>query len=182
MCKRPIPQQSFRSTAVETVHENPWFVVKNRDGYFTTEYEYPQVIVLPIVENHSIVMVRAKRPVIEDITLELPGGSAKENETILEAASRGLKEETGITASDLDRFRMLPPISSSPNRNPDLLSICQLSISEDEFEKRAGHDQEVDNVDCLKFEHVKSMIVCGEIYVSVPVAIIGRFFCSIRSI
>jgi len=79
-------------TPVETVHENPWFTVRNRGGYFTTEYEFPQVVILPVVESHSIVMVRVKRPVINDVSLELPAGSVNENESPVHGAARKLAQ------------------------------------------------------------------------------------------
>jgi hypothetical protein len=75
-------------TPVETVHENPWFIVRNRGGYFTTEYCRAQVVVMPIVESCFILMVWAKRPVLADIHLELPGGSVEDNESPVQAVYR----------------------------------------------------------------------------------------------
>jgi len=169
-------------TPVKIIHENQWFAVRNRGGFFTTEYRYPQVIVLPIVDNCSIVMVRARRPVIEDITFELPAGSAKENETPMQAADRELGEETGIEIKDLNRFKLLTPISNSPNRNPQLLHVFQIYLKFSEYDTRTKHDHEVDGVKCFSFEEIQKMIVSGEIYVSIPMAVIGRFFCSINKI
>jgi len=126
---RLISPQCFSLTPIETVHENPWFVVRNRGGYFTTEYKQPQVIILPIVDNNSIVMVRVKRPVIADIALELPAGSTKEHETPIRAAARELAEETGIEINGLERFEMLSPVSNSIVTVVDfiLLSCCGAS-------------------------------------------------------
>jgi ADP-ribose pyrophosphatase len=176
---RLISPQCYSLTPVTTVHENPWFVVQNRGGYFTTEYIYPQVIVLPIVDHNSIVMIRAKRPVIADITLELPAGSAKENETPLQAATRELAEETGIDIKDLNRFEMLPPISDSPNRNPKLLYVYQINLLEEEYENRRLNDTEVAGVECMRFEDIKERILQAKIYVTIPLAIISRFLLGI---
>jgi 8-oxo-dGTP pyrophosphatase MutT (NUDIX family) len=173
--QRLISPQCFNLNPVETVHENPWFVVRNRGGYFTTEYKWPQVIVLPIVDNKYIVMVRVKRPVIDDITLELPAGSAKENETPLQAAARELAEETGILINDLERFKLSPPISGSPNRNPNLLHIFQIVISISEYENKNLHDKEIESVDLFSFKEVSTLLSQGKIYVAVPIAVITRF-------
>ena len=75
--------------------------VLNRGGYFTVEYNQPQVLILPIVENNSVVMVRVRRPVIADNTLELPAGGVQMDESPIEAACRELSEETGIKIHDL---------------------------------------------------------------------------------
>lgn len=172
---RLISPQCFDLTPVETVHENPWFVVRNRGGYFTTEYKRPQVIILPIVDNNSIVMVKVKRPVIADTTLELPAGSAKENETPLQAAARELAEETGILINELNRFKLSLPISGSPNRNPNLLHVFQIVISMSEYENKKIHDKEIESVELFSFKEVSTLLSQGKIYVAVPIAVITRF-------
>jgi len=165
-------------TPVETVHENPWFAVRNRGGYFTVEYSRFQVIILPVIENHSIVMVRVKRPVINDETLELPAGSSEENETPVQAACRELAEETGIKIGDLKRLEILPPITNSPNRNPNLTYIFMANITQQEYENRSNHDKEIAEVECFSLEEAQKLIVNGDIYVSVPMAVISRFIMS----
>ncbi len=166
-------------TPVETVHENPWFTVRDRGGYFTTEYEFPQVVILPVVESHSIVMVRVKRPVINDVSLELPAGSVKENESPVHGAARELAEETGIEVQDMSRFEMLRPIATSPNRNPNLAYIFQVNLFTDEYKARKEHDEEIENVGLFQFDVIQRMLHKGNIYVSIPIAVISRYFLSI---
>jgi ADP-ribose pyrophosphatase len=163
---------------VETVHENPWFAVRNRGGYFTVEYDQFQVIILPVVENHSIIMVRAKRPVLNDICLELPAGGAMEGELPVQAAARELAEETGIEIQDLRRFIMLPPISVSPNRNPNLAHIFHIHISMNEYEMRKEHDKEIESVKLFSLDEIQRMVCEGEIYISLPIAVISRYLMS----
>jgi len=167
--------QCVSLTPVRTVHINPWFVVQDRGGYFTIEYKQPQVIILPIIDNHSILMVRVKRPVIADSTLELPAGSVKRNETPLAAAAREFAEETGIEIEDTRRFMAKAPISSSPNRTPTLIYIYQIFLSQAEYDYRNTHDDEIESVGCYRFEELKKMLIHGEIYVSVPMAVIGSY-------
>ena len=163
---------------VSTEHTNPWFALKNRGGYYTIEYHQPQVAILPVVDNHSIVMVRVKRPVLDDTPLELPAGAAALNETPKETAARELKEETGIRIDRIDRFNLLPSIAISPNRYPVLPWIYQIDISQNEFDIREQHDGEVENVECLEYEEVKRKILNGGIYISLAIAIVSRFFFS----
>lgn len=163
---------------VKTVHSNPWFTVRSRGGYFTVEHRGPQVIILPIIDDRYILMVRVKRPVIVDDPLELPAGSANKNEMPIQAAARELGEETGIKIHDLERFTLLPPLSNSPNRDPKLLHVFAIHISQKEYGKRACHDQEIQSVECLRIEEVVKKIVNGEIYVSVPIAVITTYVLS----
>ena len=155
--QRLVSPQCTTLKPVKTVHENPWFAVRNRGGYFTIEYNWPQVAVLPIIENRAIVMVRVKRRVLADITLEVPAGGTKENESPLEAVARELAEETGIEINDLRRFEMLSPLAITP-RSPCLPYIFQIYITQKEYDCRKSYDDEVVSVECIQFEDLLKMI------------------------
>jgi 8-oxo-dGTP pyrophosphatase MutT (NUDIX family) len=120
--KRLISPQCSSLQPVHTVHENPWFCVRNRGGYYTVEYNQPQALLLPIVDHSQFVFVKVYRPVIADVTLELPAGGSVENESPAQAAARELQEETGIEIRDTERFEMLPPLVITP-RSPCLAYI-----------------------------------------------------------
>ena len=66
----------------------------------------------------------------------------------------------------------------SSNRYPVLPWIYQIDISKQELDKRKPHDDEVVSVECITFEEVKEKIIQGEIYVSLPLAIVSRFLFS----
>lgn len=159
---------------VETLHHNAWFSVRNRGGYYTIEYNQPQVMILPIVDNKAVVMVRVYRPVIDDITLEIPAGGTKENEMPIEAAIREFREETGITINDKNRFEMLPPLVHMP-RSPRLPYYFQVHLSKDEFKHRAAHDDEIASVEYFEFDEVLRKIIKGEIFIGLQIAIITRY-------
>lgn len=165
-------------TPVVTVHENPWFTVIRRGDFYTTEYSAADVIILPVVDQRAVVMVRVKRPVIADVTLELPAGSTKEDESPLQAAARELAEETGIEITDLKRFAALSPIAGSPNRNPNLLNIFTVDITIEEYERKNPHDDEIAAVELFDLEDVSKLLCHGDIYVAVPVAVISRYIIS----
>jgi ADP-ribose pyrophosphatase len=161
---------------IQIVHENPWFTVNNRGGYFTTEMKEAQGVVLPIIEKKSIILVRVFRPVINDYTLELPaGGFSLKDEAPEKGLRRELAEETGIFIEDCARLEPLPPISVSPNRNPNLIFPFKVDISQDEFQDRKDHDNEVVEVLSMSFNQVVRLINSGEIYVALPIAVILRF-------
>jgi len=130
---------------------------------------------LPIVDDRAIVMVRVKRPVINDATWELPAGGVKKGETPREAARRELAEETGIIVQSLQRFRSLPPLAISSSRYPVLPCLFCIHLTEREFRARRLHDAEIVGVECFPYMELKKRIARGEIYVSLPVAIISTF-------
>ncbi len=163
---------------VETLHENPWFSLRSRGGYFTTEYHLPQVAILPVINGDSVLMVRVKRPVINDMTLELPAGGVEKDEDPVRAASRELGEEAGIVISDISRFVPMPPIAISSTRVPNLSYVFKIDVSEHEFADRRPHDDEIHSVERLPMGDLAGMMSSGQIYVSLSLAVLGIFLVS----
>jgi 8-oxo-dGTP pyrophosphatase MutT (NUDIX family) len=156
-------------------HQNPWFKVMLRNSYFSIEYERPQVVVLPVLEKKAIVMIRVKRPLIDDCPLELPAGDSHPGETPREAARREFAEETGISIKDTQRFISILPMSEMPGRIPVLLSVFRVDLSQFEYDSRFPPDEEITSVEVIGFQEAARKLVEGEIYLCSPVAIIGRF-------
>jgi 8-oxo-dGTP pyrophosphatase MutT (NUDIX family) len=163
---------------VETLHENPWYSVRNRGGFFTVEYRLRQVVVLPVVNQDSIAMVRVKRPVINDTPLELPAGALEKDEDVAIGAVRELLEETGIKVTNLDRLIPMAPISVSSTRNPNLSYIFKVDISEKEYVNRQPHDDEIYSVERFAINDIAKKMASGEIYVSLTLAVLGIFLTS----
>jgi 8-oxo-dGTP pyrophosphatase MutT (NUDIX family) len=167
-------------TPVRKVHENPWFHINSRGGYYVLEYPTPQTVILPVVEQNHILMVRVKRPVINDCPLELPAGGALENEPLVQAAQRELFEETGIYVRELQRFLQIAPISEMPGRFPTLLGIFKVHLTQADYQNRTGHCDEIVRVELISFNQVKYKIARGEIYLSSPMAILARYFLQLE--
>lgn len=163
---------------VEVLHENPWFTVRRRGAYYTTEYRMPQVIVLPVVDDEAFVMVRVKRPVLNDITLELPAGGSEEGEAPEAGAARELAEEAGIEISDLSRLIPMPPLAVSPNRMPRLVYVFRVDLTRQEFERRRPHDDEIDSVELVPVKEAIRLMTTGGIYVAGIIAIISMYLLS----
>ncbi len=169
-CPKLLPAQA--------VHENPWFSVWNRGGYFTVEYHQRQVAVLPVVNGEAIAMVRVRRPVIADMTLELPAGAVEHGEDPVHAASRELAEEAGIVIPDLGRYIPMPPIAISSTRMPRLSYVFRVDVSENEFSARRPHDEEIHSVERIPIANLAGMMAGGAIYVSLTLAVLGIFLSS----
>ncbi|MFC1811239.1 NUDIX hydrolase [Thermodesulfobacteriota bacterium] len=160
---------------VSLAHENPWFQVMARGTYYTMEYKRSQVVILPVLERDFIVMIRVKRPLIDDCPLELPAGDSQVGETPRTAAMREFMEETGIGITDPRRFVPELPVSELPGRIPVLLSVFSVDVSQSEFVSRSRHDNEIVSVEAISFTDAAQRLVSGEIYLSSPAAIISRF-------
>jgi 8-oxo-dGTP pyrophosphatase MutT (NUDIX family) len=159
-------------TPVAELHLNKWFALRNRGGIFTIDHHHPHVVVLPVVENRAFVMVRVKRPILDDLILELPAGAADDGESPEEGAVREFAEETGIHIEP-NRLIPMPPLAVMPNRIPKLIYVFRVNISQDEFDGRGLHDDEIDCVELVPFGVAIDRIASGEIYAAASIAIIG---------
>jgi 8-oxo-dGTP pyrophosphatase MutT (NUDIX family) len=164
---------------VRTAHRNPWFSVRNRGGYYTVEYHLRQVAVLALVGRKAVALVRVKRPVVNDVTLELPAGAVEKGETSVQAAARELHEETGILVPGR-RFVPLPPIAISSTRMPMLSHVYRVDLAMSEFRARGPHDDEIEGVVLVPLARLPGMMSSGGIYVSLTLAVLGILLCTTK--
>lgn len=93
------------------------------------------VMIVPIIDKETILLVREYGVGLEDYYLGLPKGTVDRNEDILEAANRELMEETGYGARQL---RLLKPLSSAPAYTTRKM---RLVLATDLFEQRREGDE-----------------------------------------
>jgi 8-oxo-dGTP pyrophosphatase MutT (NUDIX family) len=161
-------------TPVNVLHENPWFSVCDRGGYYSVEYHQAQIVILPIIQAAGVILVWARRPLIADITCELPAGGVQDQESPVQAAARELTEETGVRVTDLSRFKPVTPYCVTP-RYPCLTYVFRIDLTFDEYMNRSLHDQEIERVELAGFDQIRQRITSGEIYLCLPAALLGRF-------
>lgn len=163
------------------VFQNNRFSLLEKDDFHVVEYQSPQVIVLPVIEQEYVVMPKVRRQILGGAVWELPAGGVQENECPEEAALRELAEETGISISDPLLLFPLDTLVVSPNRLPMFPLIYQVDLRKEEFETRSSHDDEVESVDCFSSDKIREMILSGEIITSITLAILGRYLISKNS-
>ena len=163
------------------IHEygNDWFDIYNVNTYYTLQYKGLQTAILPIVDEAYVLMVKVKRELIGLSTWELPAGGVSKNEAPVQAAQRELKEETGVSIEDYDRFLDQPSLIVSPNRMPMYPLLFKVNITRTEFDARNHHDHEIEEVALFSFSEVKRMIANDEIIVLLPLAVISRYLLSL---
>jgi 8-oxo-dGTP pyrophosphatase MutT (NUDIX family) len=102
---------------------------RNVDGqviapYYVLEYP-PWVNVLALTPEHNVVLIKQYRHGIRQVILELPGGALDEQDaSILDAAKRELREETGYAAEE---WRETGTFCASPNNHTNT-SHCFLAF------------------------------------------------------
>lgn len=163
-------------TPIKIAHKNPWFSVYDRAGYFTIETDQIHVATLVVIDNKEVVLVRVKRPVVEDETWELPAGGSNDGETPLQGAIRETEEETGIQLNGF-QVHQFAEFCVCPNRFPGNVQVFIVDIDQETYEKRKLHDSEVVEVRKFTFDEIKKMIANSDIYVVLPIAALSRLMC-----
>jgi len=134
--------------------------VKLPNGYELDYYRVektPVVVILPIISG-KIVLVKQYRYPIQSVSLELPAGHLRQNETPEECAERELKEETGFTADKIEKILDYHPSTEYSNQ------VYHIFIAKDLKEGKTNREKyEIIDVESLKIESVIEKIFDGTI-------------------
>mgnify|MGYP000299501111 CR=1 FL=1 len=166
-----------RSQLLDTViiklilHKNPYFSVKIESDYYSINFSFEQVVILPVINKNKILFIKSIRPFFEKPVIELPAGGVDMGESIKSAAMRELWEETGVKLKNNKALKSLAPLNTIPSRTKQMLNIFKADISFDEYEMRDSHDNEVAGLLLLDYKQAINKINSGEIFVATTVAV-----------
>lgn len=166
--------QKWKDTA-NICYSTEWFNVLENESYYSIEHKEDQVMVLPIVENSKIVLVKARRPVLGKFLWELPAGGVKNGESYAETAKREMAEETGIKVANLDRFHESQSFVLASNRMPMFPKVFYINLTNEEYLKKNEFDDEIEQVNAFSFEETIESIVQGDLFATLPIAVISKF-------
>ena len=99
----------------QTVFSTPWFTIVEKyclnisNEPFYSFHTLDYVSILAVTDQKEILLVKQYRPVVDNFTLELPGGHVEKNQTPEQAAQNELFEETGYLTKKLDFLGDLNP-------------------------------------------------------------------------
>ena len=169
-CIRSQPNQFFRVFSVRTdtavsprtgmTHD--FYVIESRDW----------INIIPVTEDHQVVMVKQYRHGSREITLEIPGGIVDPGDTPEEAASRELLEETGHRAEEWIKIGAVNP-------NPAIFNNCCHTFLARHLKKVAGPtpDQAEDiEVVLIPVSDIPELIRQGKIDHAIVIAAFHFYF------
>jgi ADP-ribose pyrophosphatase len=68
-----------------------------------------EIMIFALTKKQEVVLIKQYRHGVQDVILELPGGSVDDGETALEAAKRELMEETGYSSASFIEVGCVSP-------------------------------------------------------------------------
>lgn len=149
--------QKWKVTRSEIVIKTPWFSLrKDRcltpQGIIVPEYYTWQkrdcVIVFPITKDNTVLLIKQYRHGVREICLDFPGGTIEEGQSVEEAASAELLEETGYAAQSYEHLGEFLMDSSYSNQK------VRFVIAKDCVERvKAVNPQEITEI--IKVHHSK---------------------------
>jgi ADP-ribose pyrophosphatase len=116
------------------------------------------VVILPFLDDKTILLIRNRRYTIQQILLELPAGTLEHGESPMNCAGRELQEETGYLAT---RIKPLLNFYSSPGIMTErMYAFAAFGLQKTSPVLQEGEEIEVFSVD---FSDALSMIRDGQI-------------------
>ncbi len=116
------------------------------------------VVVLPFLDERTILLIRTRRYAVGDTLIELPAGTLEAGEEPINCAGRELLEETGYLAARLKPLSTFYP-------SPGILSERMYAFAAYDLERGATAPEEGEDIEVMPtpFDDAIEMIGAGDI-------------------
>ncbi len=132
-CKELTKTRLFRVEELQLKFSNGVERTYERLGRFGDGHR--AVMVVPLLDEHRVLMIREYAAGTEDYQLTLPKGLVEPGETLVEGANRELKEEAGYGAKD---WEVLTRFTLSPNY---MCNSIEVVVAKNLYEEKLEGDE-----------------------------------------
>jgi len=162
--------QSFRVFSIRTDTtisprtgiEHDFYVIESRDW----------VNIIPLTDDHQVIMIRQYRHGSREVTLEIPGGLVDHGDTPKKAAARELLEETGYQAKKWIKIGVVNP-------NPALFNNhCYTFLAQDIKKIVAPMPDQTEDIETvlIPLNKIPGLISKGEIDHAMVITAFTHYF------
>lgn len=146
MENNPLPETSnpWQTHKSRKVYENPWISVRedrvtNPGGgqgiYGVVHFKNKAVGIIPLDEHLNTWIIGQYRYALEEYSWEIPMGGCPEDQSVLEAAKRELREEAGLRAEKWDEIMKLHTSNSVTDETAYVFIARELHFEATDFEE-----------------------------------------------
>lgn len=151
----------WKKLSSKIVYRNPWISIQEDKvikpsgqlGIYTYVNRCNSVIIVPLTDKKEVYLVRQWRYPMEKETIELPWGGVDKGETLLRAAKRELKEETGLTANKWVNLGKVDVLGSYGNEIAYIYLAKELKSAENNLE-------DTENIKLIKIPFQTAYLWC----------------------
>ena len=170
----PPEQNPWQTLSTELEFENPWFAITTHDTvapdgsrprYGKISFKNRAVAIIPLDDHQHTWLVGQWRFPLGEYFWELPMGGAPRDEGLAAAASRELKEETGLTATRLQLILKVHTSNSVTDEEGYVFLAEGLTPGTPEFD-----ETEQLAIHRLPFSEALAMVMDGRITDGISVA------------
>ena len=161
-------ENNWTTLSSTPIYDNPWINVTEhqvinpsggRGIYGLVRFKNIAVGIVPLDEEYNVWLVGRYRYALQEYNWEIPeGGCLKGKESVLEAAQRELKEETGLCAEQWTEIGKMHTSNSVTDEVGYILIAQGLSMTE-----AAPEETEDLQVRKVSLNEAVEMCMCGEI-------------------
>ncbi|MBC7882912.1 MAG: NUDIX hydrolase [Anaerolineae bacterium] len=177
----PDHDQGWKTLEQETLAENPyWSYLRDHytlpDGQIGTYYYVHtpgSVMVVPLIDLETVLLVRQYRYLNRRESLEFPGGGQKKDQSALTAAQAELQEEAGYIAKQWQKLGDFNPCKGITDE------WCSVFLATDLHPtfRENGDPFEVTEIERYSLKDIDGLIAKGEIWCGMTIAA----WCLVRS-
>ena len=131
-------------------------------SYTVVEMQTGAVVVVPVTDDHRLVLIRQHRYPIDEVLLELPAGELPNGSDPLEQARHELLEETGITATHVKLIGQFAPWPARVRRRTLIALATGLDLEGLAFHRQSG-DESIEEIRLCEAAEVRALLARGEI-------------------
>jgi len=166
------------------IYENRWITLYQDKVQVTssgntieyTWYKSPDaVVIVPFLDDNTLVMIKQFRYPLQKILLEFPAGHVEDGEDMMATAKRELLEETGYLASAIEHVYSYHPSVSNSRQLVHLFKATELSKDKPRHEST----EVITDIEIITICQLKNLI--GEKKVENAGTLIAYLICCNRN-
>lgn len=137
---KTLKSEIFKKTPWTTFRQNEFEMSNGKRGMYYFVDSKGSSFIVPVTSTGKIVLTEQYRYLIDEASIEFPGGGVVEGEDYIETAKKELEEETGYRAEKFTYVGEFIPMNGVTNE------ICKVYLAEGLKKGEAMHEETEDGM------------------------------------